>query len=103
MRVHIRTLDFWAAVMGNFNNVCYSLTLHHQLYQCFLNLNKKIEAGPGYKIIFKHCFIFILGTSVTLPDNNFFNIDTVIDRSQTYAKYVTCHCIILFYTIESTG
>ena len=92
-----------ATVMGNFTNVCYSLALCHQLYQCYLNLNKnelpaeKLEAGPGYKIIIKHCFIFILGASATLPDNNFFNSDTDIDQSQTYAKYVTCHCIILFY------
>ena len=39
--------------MGNFTNVCYSLALRHQLYQCYLNLNKnelpakKLEAGPG--------------------------------------------------------
>ena len=44
-----------ATVMGTFTNVCYSLALRHQLYQCYLNLNKnelpaeKLEAGPGYK------------------------------------------------------
>lgn len=29
-----------ANMMGNFTNVCYSLSLRHQLYQCYLNLNK---------------------------------------------------------------
>jgi hypothetical protein len=42
-----------ATVMGNFTNVCYSLSFRHQLYQCYLNLNKndlpneKLDVGPG--------------------------------------------------------
>ena len=42
-----------ASVFGNFTNICYSLSLHHQLQQCYLNLNKtglhgeNIEIGPG--------------------------------------------------------
>jgi len=41
--------------MGNFVNICYSLTTRHQLLQCYLNINAKqipgfddnVEAGPG--------------------------------------------------------
>lgn len=42
-----------ANIMGNFTNVCYSLSLRHQLHQCYLNLNKdnlsgeELESGPG--------------------------------------------------------
>ena len=42
-----------AFVIENFTNICYSLLLHHQLHQCYLNLNKtglpreNIELGPG--------------------------------------------------------
>ena len=38
-------------VMGNFTNICYSLSLRHQLRQCYLSLNpdtaEDIEVGPG--------------------------------------------------------
>ena len=46
-----------ANVMGNFTNVCYSLLLRHQLYQCYLNLNKddlpaeRTEIGPGIILV----------------------------------------------------
>jgi len=41
-----------ANILGNFKNICYSLALRHQLYQCYLNLNSsifedEIEVGPG--------------------------------------------------------
>ena len=42
-----------ANVLGNFTNICYSLALRHQLYQCFLNLNvdtlpgEELETGAG--------------------------------------------------------
>jgi len=49
--------------MGNFVNICYSLTTRHQLLQCCLNINAKqipgfddnIEAGPGQKIFLLFC------------------------------------------------
>ena len=46
-----------ANMMGNFTNVCYSLSLRHQLYQCYLNLNKndlpaeRTEIGPGIILV----------------------------------------------------
>ena len=42
-----------ANVLGNFTNICYSLSLRHQLYQCYLSLNEttlpgeELEIGPG--------------------------------------------------------
>lgn len=41
--------------MGNFVNITYSLSMRHQLYQCYLNINPQqlpgweigIETGPG--------------------------------------------------------
>ena len=39
--------------MGNFKNICYSLAIRHQLYQCYVNLNsytlagEDVEVGPG--------------------------------------------------------
>lgn len=42
-----------ANVMGNFTNICYSLALRHQMYQCYLSINQnalpsgEIEIGPG--------------------------------------------------------
>ena len=37
-----------ANVMGNFTNICYSLALHYQLYQCCLSLNT--EDLPGEEL-----------------------------------------------------
>lgn len=42
--------------MGNYINVSYSLALRHQLYQCYLDLNRAtigvdLEVGPvGYNL-----------------------------------------------------
>ena len=42
-----------AHVMGNFTNICYSLATRHQLYQCYLSLNRSkhpnqdVEIGLG--------------------------------------------------------
>ena len=42
-----------ANVMGNFTNICYSLALRHQMYQCYLSINQsglpigETEIGPG--------------------------------------------------------
>ena len=39
--------------MGNFKNICYSLAIRHQLYQCYVSLNSEtieaedVEIGPG--------------------------------------------------------
>jgi hypothetical protein len=41
-------------VIGNYTNVCYSLALRHQLYQCYLSLStfsNKMEVGPGIQMI----------------------------------------------------
>ncbi len=54
-------------VIGNFKNICHSLSLRHQLHQCYLNLNRQnlpgedLETGPGTcvcKII--GCFVIII-------------------------------------------
>ena len=42
---------------GNFTNICYTLAYRHQLYQCYLGLNKttmvneKPVFGPGNTFI----------------------------------------------------
>ena len=47
-----------AATIGNFTNICYSLSLRHQLYQCYLNLNtntlpgEDLELGPSMLLDF---------------------------------------------------
>ena len=47
-----------ASVIGNFTNICYSLSLRHQLRQCYLSLNKnglpgeELEHGPGIALYF---------------------------------------------------
>ena len=65
-----------ANVMGNFTNICYSLSLCHQLRQCYLSLNsdyiEELEVGPGtFKYYNKNytCVIlyFFEGTPVECP------------------------------------
>lgn len=49
-----------ANIMGNYTNniICYSLSLRHQLHQCYRSLNtltldnEKIEVGPGNASLF---------------------------------------------------
>ena len=70
-----RYFKHMANVLSNFTNVCYSLSLRHQLLQCYLGLNRytvaceDIETGPceliltnGFKKLFvnryHHCFPF---------------------------------------------
>ena len=46
-----------ANVMGNLTNICFSLTLRHQMHQCYLSLNtdslpgEEVEIGPGNVIL----------------------------------------------------
>lgn len=55
-----------ASIMGNFTNICYSLSLRHQLYQCYVNLatddlpEEKLEVGQSmYRSCLKYYLIII--------------------------------------------
>ena len=59
-RFEVKHKDFkhLANVMGNYTNICYSLSLRHQLHNYYTTLNDKalfaenIEVGPGiYKSV----------------------------------------------------
>uniref|UniRef100_A0A1X7UER4 Uncharacterized protein n=1 Tax=Amphimedon queenslandica TaxID=400682 RepID=A0A1X7UER4_AMPQE len=67
-----------ASIMGNFTNICYSLSLRHQLYQCYLNLatedlpEEKLEVGQSINVI--------------VPQRQFYYETEWILSTETHAK-----------------
>lgn len=47
-----------ASTMGNFVNVCFSLAMRHQCFQCYVLssadfLTNLVESGPGGQILYQ--------------------------------------------------
>ena len=66
MKQSTDTLSKWHLLWGNFTNIRYSLSLRHQLYQCYVNLatddlpEEKLEVGQSmYCSCLKYYLIII--------------------------------------------
>ncbi len=90
-----------ANIMGNFTNICYSLALRHQLYQCYIGLNSNtlcsedITIGPGIIIWTNHSnkafstFYLLIGSAVTVVSHKLWNKVEVFPATSLF-RFVSC-------------
>lgn len=99
MKESIGISSKWLHVLRNFTNVCYSLSLCHQMYQCYLHFNttdlpgQELEMGPVMLQLMNGDHVLLV-EPVILPECMFWN-----DASQSAINVNICGQLHSRYTL----
>ena len=95
-----------ANVIGNFTNICYSLSLRHQFRQCYLSLNSDgvddVEVSPGmlHFMMISHSFNHIfIGTIVECPSSLLWKSTSTLKAAILF-RYALVHTCVICTTAK---